>query len=336
MLKKEEAWKNLSIEDMKGEIWKPIIEYEDLYLISNYGRIKSIKGNIIIKTRLLYDYVYTSLNKNGKARNFRVHKLVLRHFVSEPPKHNSVVGHEDNNKSNNFVGNLYWTTSRENTIKAIEDGLLINDMSENDSQSIKVKALDKCTNEIVGVYGSIRECARCIENLEDSFVSKVIFNDPSYKPRSKKYKYLKCSDDEFLQNIDLKSKILIESEKVDKRPTRFLITYPNGDVEELDNQKQLSYKIGIPQAIISKLIKNNSEMNGYKFEMLEKIKYENSTAYDNFMNNLPEVRVRNIFTDEIIIVKAIEDLKEKFGFTGNGLTRNNNKYLINGEWEIIK
>lgn len=335
MFKKEEAWKNLSEEDMSGEIWKDIKEYEHLYCISNYGRVRIKNSNKILKSRLLYDYVYICLNKKSKSRNFRVHKLVLRHFVSESPKHNSVVGHNDNNKSNNFVENLYWTTSRDNTLKAIDDGLLINDKSEKDSQSIKVKVLDKNTNEIIGVYGSIRECARCIENVDDGFIAKAVSKNLDYNPRSRKYKYLKCSDDEFLQNINFKSQILKESEKVDKRPIKFLVTHPNGDVEECDNQKQLSYRIGIPQAMISKLINNNSEMNGYKFEMLEKVKYESSTAYDNFMNNLPEIKIKNIFTNEIITFKTIEDIKEKFGLTGNAISRNNNKFLINSEWSIL-
>lgn len=33
---------NLSTKDLAGEIWKPILEWENAYMISNFGRIKSI------------------------------------------------------------------------------------------------------------------------------------------------------------------------------------------------------------------------------------------------------------------------------------------------------
>ena len=38
-----EIWKNLSLEDMEGEIWKDIEGYEGLYQVSNMGRIKSLE-----------------------------------------------------------------------------------------------------------------------------------------------------------------------------------------------------------------------------------------------------------------------------------------------------
>lgn len=331
-----EMWKERQLESFDGEVWRPIIEYENLYQISNYGRIKNIKKNVILKSRLLFGYVYVGLNKNSKSRNFRVHKLVIRHFLSEPPLHNSVVGHYDNIKCNNFIDNLYWTTSRDNTIKAIEDGLLISKLAEDNHMSFKVKVLDKKTNEIVGVYGSIRECSRCIENSDESFIAVILWDNINIKPRSKKYKYLNCSDTEFYNLKHLKSAILTENIRVDKRPSVFDVTFPNGEIFTFDNQTQASIKTGIKQATISHLIKSNGEFNGYKFKFIKKINYKDSSAYASNIKNKPSIIIKNIFTNEIKEFRFVKDLKEYFGLTGNDIMQYRCKnQLINSEWSIL-
>ena len=57
-----ERW--LSLEDFDGEVWKDITNYEGLYQVSNYGRIKSLNrvqvrkngSKILIKCRILKYY----------------------------------------------------------------------------------------------------------------------------------------------------------------------------------------------------------------------------------------------------------------------------------------
>lgn len=39
-------YQNLSLEDMEGEIWKPLVNYETRYMVSNLGRIKSIPRKV--------------------------------------------------------------------------------------------------------------------------------------------------------------------------------------------------------------------------------------------------------------------------------------------------
>lgn len=36
---------------MKKEYWKPVVGYEGLYEVSNWGRIKSLKRNLIKKIK---------------------------------------------------------------------------------------------------------------------------------------------------------------------------------------------------------------------------------------------------------------------------------------------
>ena len=74
-----EHWKNLSTDDLPNEIWKPIKDYENLYEISNYGRIKSlarksktkiIKDEKILKTFKRHTgYIQAKLSKNSKLYN---------------------------------------------------------------------------------------------------------------------------------------------------------------------------------------------------------------------------------------------------------------------------
>ena len=78
------------------EIWKDIKGYEELYQVSNLGRIKSLKRKVYAgngKMRWQYErimsnkktngngYNIVSLNKNGKSKNRYVHRLVAEMFI---------------------------------------------------------------------------------------------------------------------------------------------------------------------------------------------------------------------------------------------------------------
>lgn len=108
---------------MEKEIWKSIIGYEDDYMISNLGRVKSFKINkngVICKSNNKKGwYLDVRLtNKKGKVKTHRIHRLVAEHFL--PNKElKKYVNHKDMNKQNNNYLNLEWVTSRENVMHAI-------------------------------------------------------------------------------------------------------------------------------------------------------------------------------------------------------------------------
>ena len=95
------------------KIWKDILNYEKIYKISNFGEIYSIKNNMILKPVLKNGYSYVSLNKNGKCKTFRVHKLVAMAFIPNP-NDLPCINHKDENKLNNRVDNLEWCTYKYN------------------------------------------------------------------------------------------------------------------------------------------------------------------------------------------------------------------------------
>ena len=73
------------------------------------------------------------------------------------PNNLPVVGHRNNIKSDDNVENLYWTTDSENIQKAVDDGLLVNKKSYEDSQSRPVVVYNENFEEIAR-FGSACEC----------------------------------------------------------------------------------------------------------------------------------------------------------------------------------
>lgn len=105
-----------TLENLPGEIWKDIPDYENIYQESNYGRTKSFyHGQEKILKPLLSGggYLYLFLYKDGKPTPHYVHILVGKIFVSNP-ENKPEVNHIDGCKMNNYVENLEWVTSEEN------------------------------------------------------------------------------------------------------------------------------------------------------------------------------------------------------------------------------
>lgn len=141
---------------MKKEYWKPVVGYEGHYQVSNFGRVKSIKFG---KERILKQhinikggYYYVCLLKNGKHKNYYVHRLVAQAFLPNPYKLPQV-NHKDENKTNNNVDNLEWCTNEYNH----NYGTINERISQ--SQSKPVLQYDLNGN-LIKEWKSINECGR--------------------------------------------------------------------------------------------------------------------------------------------------------------------------------
>lgn len=86
--------RKLDIKDFVGEEWKPIEGYGGFYLISNYGRVKSLervgyKGRVypskIMSTRWngKTQLTMVKLSKDGKQRTHYIEKLMEEYFPTE-------------------------------------------------------------------------------------------------------------------------------------------------------------------------------------------------------------------------------------------------------------
>ena len=102
------------------EIWKDIEGYENLYKVSNMGRVKSLermkwngRGYQKVPEKILegYDigngYLYVGLYRGGKSKQCLVHRLVATAFLDNSDNLPEV-NHKDENKKNNCVENLEW------------------------------------------------------------------------------------------------------------------------------------------------------------------------------------------------------------------------------------
>ena len=98
------------------EIWKDISGYENLYQISNKGRVKSLPRNgtskfekILVPHKDSNGSYNVSLSKEGKRKIVYIHRLVAEAFLPNPDNLPEVY-HIDCNPANNDVTNLYWCT----------------------------------------------------------------------------------------------------------------------------------------------------------------------------------------------------------------------------------
>lgn len=100
---------------MRSEEWKPVKGFEDKYMVSSYGNVKSLNFNRTGKARFLtphsdYNgYVYFVLCVNGKHYHKFAHRLVAEAFLDNPDNYSDVC-HIDDDTTNNHVDNLMWAS----------------------------------------------------------------------------------------------------------------------------------------------------------------------------------------------------------------------------------
>lgn len=126
------------IEDLPGEIWKPVVGYEGSYEVSNMGRVKSLsrdvrsgqggRGWTRTVTRLrrpvkAQGYQAVGLHKDGCQRVSLVHRLVLEAFVGPCPDGMECC-HADGCRDNPRLDNLRWDTHHGNVQDAVRHGTI--------------------------------------------------------------------------------------------------------------------------------------------------------------------------------------------------------------------
>ena len=98
------------------EEWRDVPEYEDIYQVSNYGRVRRIyngKVKVMTQRHRGKGYLGVTLLKNGTKKDFYVHRLVAETFI---PNQDNLpqVNHKNLNKEDNSVENLEWVTAVDN------------------------------------------------------------------------------------------------------------------------------------------------------------------------------------------------------------------------------
>lgn len=119
------------------EIWKPLVGWENIYEISNYGRIKSLdryvnqsghkrfcKGQLIKPTLHKTNYCMVTLRNSGIQKVCKLHQLVMNTFNPNTTNRKLEINHIDGNTTNNRLDNLEWCTHKENLQHASKHHLL--------------------------------------------------------------------------------------------------------------------------------------------------------------------------------------------------------------------
>ena len=107
------------------EVWKPV-KGTQVYFVSNFGRVKSVKNGKerIIKLFSGGNYLSCNMYFKGKQKTIPTHLAVAEAFLGERPD-GCVVNHIDGNKFNNNVDNLEYITYSDNTNHAFDNGLSV-------------------------------------------------------------------------------------------------------------------------------------------------------------------------------------------------------------------
>ena len=120
-------YKNLSLQDMDGEEWRPVPDFEGLYSVSNMGRIRSeprttetnnggyctIHAKIKTQNKSKKGYLTVLLYKDNKRYTKPVHRYVALAFIPNPDN-KPQVDHINGDKEDNRAISLRWTTNDEN------------------------------------------------------------------------------------------------------------------------------------------------------------------------------------------------------------------------------
>ena len=109
---------NFTETELENEQWKDIDGYDGAYQVSDLGRVRSKYSGEwkVMKVINRRDgYLGVKLWKNGKKKNFLVHRLVAQAFIPNYDESKTIINHKNEKPSQNFVNNLEWCDYKYNS-----------------------------------------------------------------------------------------------------------------------------------------------------------------------------------------------------------------------------
>lgn len=185
------------------EQWRNIEGYENLYQVSNFGRVKSLdralksthkNSNLFRKGRILkpgYDrkgYSFVVLSKESKKKVVKVHRLVAKAFILNP-LNLPFVNHKDENPRNNKAYNLEWCTNkynlnygslplkRKNNLNQCAISVIMCDINGTEIKTFS--SVTEAAKEVSGInaVSAISKCCKCKRNTAYGYVWKYKNNN---------------------------------------------------------------------------------------------------------------------------------------------------------------
>ncbi len=123
------------------EIWKDVKNYEGLYELSNFGKVRTVERIVLRKSKLgkltnfkinskikianlsKGGYLTIAIVKENKTITTYLHRIIAEVFVEKEKPNYNVVNHINGIKTDNRIENLEWTSSSQNNIHALDNFL---------------------------------------------------------------------------------------------------------------------------------------------------------------------------------------------------------------------
>lgn len=174
------------------ELWRPMADTNEMYWVSDKGRMYSKHTNKILSPRIGKDNEYARVKKYPSIqineRGHSIHRLVMSAFKPIENSADMFVNHIDLDKSNNDISNLEWCTPRENSLHYVKNG----DVNQKGECNNNAKLTKESVKEIREMYNPDKHTATGIANMYNVTPSTIInlltnksWYDESYVPTYK-------------------------------------------------------------------------------------------------------------------------------------------------------
>ena len=149
------------------EEFRDVVGYEDLYEVSNEGRVRNkITGKIKKPAKDKDGYLRVSLYNKEVKGTYGVHRLVAKSFIPNPNNYPQI-NHIDENKSNNSADNLEWCDCQYN----------IRYSAYKKNKPVNQYALD---GRLLNTYESIKEASEKT-GIDNGDISNCCLGKPHHK-----------------------------------------------------------------------------------------------------------------------------------------------------------
>lgn len=167
------------------EIWRPCKGFEPFYIVSNFGRVKSVAVYSDKYKRIFMrpcqkekkqettkdGYKRVLLCYYGKHFHVGVHRLVAQAFIENPNGY-PCINHKDENTRNNHADNLEWCTWKYNSNYGTLPKRISERMKANHPAAKAVYQYSVDGNFITE-YRSANEASRAIGTVSGNMITRV-------------------------------------------------------------------------------------------------------------------------------------------------------------------
>lgn len=134
------------------------------YFITECGKIFSSKSGKYLKTFIKNGYEIITIRR----KHYKIHRLIAIAFIDNP-NNKRYINHINGIKNDNRIENLEWCTPQENTKHAIETGLFIPHLFENNvfkgSKNGMSRSITQMKNNVtINIFPCIADAMRWVND----------------------------------------------------------------------------------------------------------------------------------------------------------------------------